>query len=260
MPGGADLPYCAHLNGHGNALIREYVEAGGSYLGLCAGAYYACARVEFEVGTRLEVQGDRELCFFPGIAKGSAYKGFEYESERGAVAAPVRFRRWRTQGQGDREWHTCRDYVNGGPLFYSKSGSVVGINTRLAQGTEVLATYPEHGHAAAALAVRVGLGMVALCSSHPELAPSWLAVPSGAGRSDSSNSSKPLNGSQKHSERDSMAAQDDWGQGTGDDAAVAQLRRDLEEHEAGRQALWRTLLAAAGLGNVLIEERVAVLK
>lgn len=107
MPGGADLPYCKHLNGRGNMLIRgaapcvgahtpseaagclvehvraarcpgccapsrchahidflarlpppvpprpaEYVEAGGSYLGLCAGAYYASARVEFEPGSR----------------------------------------------------------------------------------------------------------------------------------------------------------------------------------------------------------------
>ena len=29
-----------------------YVEGGGAYLGLCAGAYYACRRVEFELGTR----------------------------------------------------------------------------------------------------------------------------------------------------------------------------------------------------------------
>ncbi|KAK9825704.1 hypothetical protein WJX81_008129 [Elliptochloris bilobata] len=56
MPGGADLPFCRRLNGAGNALIRGYVERGGSYLGLCAGAYYACRRVEFEIGTRLERQ------------------------------------------------------------------------------------------------------------------------------------------------------------------------------------------------------------
>lgn len=29
-----------------------FVERGGSYLGLCAGAYYACSFVEFELGTR----------------------------------------------------------------------------------------------------------------------------------------------------------------------------------------------------------------
>ncbi|KAL4423157.1 hypothetical protein ABPG77_007810 [Micractinium sp. CCAP 211/92] len=92
MPGGADLPYCKHLNGRGNELLREHVEGGGSYLGLCAGAYYACARVEFEPGTRLEVVGDRELAFFPGTAAGSIYPGFDYESEAGAVAAPLRFK------------------------------------------------------------------------------------------------------------------------------------------------------------------------
>ncbi len=29
-----------------------FVEQGGSYLGLCAGAYYACTAIEFEAGTR----------------------------------------------------------------------------------------------------------------------------------------------------------------------------------------------------------------
>jgi glutamine amidotransferase-like uncharacterized protein len=53
----------------------EFVSQGGGYLGLCAGAYYACARVEFEPGTRLEVVGDRELAFFPGIAQGAAFPG-----------------------------------------------------------------------------------------------------------------------------------------------------------------------------------------
>lgn len=32
--------------------LPGYVEGGGAYLGLCAGAYYACRRVEFELGTR----------------------------------------------------------------------------------------------------------------------------------------------------------------------------------------------------------------
>jgi len=39
----------------GNKLIREYVEQGGMYLGLCAGGYYGAQKVEFEVGTPLEV-------------------------------------------------------------------------------------------------------------------------------------------------------------------------------------------------------------
>jgi hypothetical protein len=52
-----------------------FVNSGGSYLGLCAGAYYACSSVQFEQGSRLQVLGDRELAFFPGIACGAAYPG-----------------------------------------------------------------------------------------------------------------------------------------------------------------------------------------
>ncbi|KIZ05719.1 biotin--protein ligase [Monoraphidium neglectum] len=91
MPGGADLPYCKHLNGAGNALIRDYVSGGGSYLGICAGAYYACARVEFEAGSAMEVIGERELCFFPGVARGAVVPGFDYQTERGAAAVPLEF-------------------------------------------------------------------------------------------------------------------------------------------------------------------------
>lgn len=56
-------------------VCAEFVHAGGRYLGLCAGAYYGCARVVFEPGTPLEVVGDRELAFFPGIARGAAFPG-----------------------------------------------------------------------------------------------------------------------------------------------------------------------------------------
>ncbi len=47
----------------------------------CSGAYYACGRVEFEVGSRLQVMGDRELAFFPGVAHGAAYPGTHMASE-----------------------------------------------------------------------------------------------------------------------------------------------------------------------------------
>jgi biotin---protein ligase len=111
MPGGADLPYCKRLNGHGNKIIRGklrlcahlalrcvpaacwslwllclsaravllrhtgFVTHGGAYLGLCAGAYYATERVEFEPGELLQVVGARELGLFPGIARGAVFAG-----------------------------------------------------------------------------------------------------------------------------------------------------------------------------------------
>lgn len=70
FPGGADRPYAAKLNGRGNALIREYVQGGGRYLGVCAGAYYACRRIDFS-GDGFEVKEPRELALFPGTANGS---------------------------------------------------------------------------------------------------------------------------------------------------------------------------------------------
>ena len=94
IPGGRDRPYQASLQGEGVQAIkciavqcsakkciaahckavqcstlqciavlslvqlytRQFVESGGSYLGLCAGAYFAAARVSFQPGTDLQVQ------------------------------------------------------------------------------------------------------------------------------------------------------------------------------------------------------------
>lgn len=70
MPGGADLPYCQKLNGEGNRYIRHFIEQGGAYLGICAGAYYGCAELDFK-GLNYSVKGSRELALFDGMAKGS---------------------------------------------------------------------------------------------------------------------------------------------------------------------------------------------
>lgn len=91
MPGGRDRPYHAILAGSGNQMIRSFVEEGGIYVGICAGAYYGCGQIEFDLGTPLEVNELRELSFFPGKAVGPAYgKGlFRYESEAGVRAAKL---------------------------------------------------------------------------------------------------------------------------------------------------------------------------
>lgn len=108
MPGGRDRPYHAALKGIGNAQIRAFVENGGTYLGICAGAYYGCKRVEFDRGYPLEVCEERELAFFPGTAVGPAYgKGtFAYDSEKGARVAKI--------GTANGTFHS---YYNGGCFF-----------------------------------------------------------------------------------------------------------------------------------------------
>lgn len=94
MPGGRDVPYHAALRGPGNAKIRSFVEKGGTYIGICAGAYYGAAKVVFDPGHPLQVCEDRELGFFSGSAIGPAFGfgTFEYQSYRGARAVLLEFK------------------------------------------------------------------------------------------------------------------------------------------------------------------------
>lgn len=170
FPGGGDLGYCRTLNGHGNRLIRQYVNTGGSYLGLCAGGYYGTSRCEFEVGNpELEVTGARELEFYPGIGMGSAFKGFKYNSEEGTRAAELKVNKaaFASTGGGGVLPELFRAYANGGSVF-------VDATRYESRGVEILASYNEPldvdggDEAAAAVYRRVGEGHVVLTGPHPE--------------------------------------------------------------------------------------------
>lgn len=92
FPGGRDIYYHNALKGKPNKRIKSFVKKGGSYLGICAGGYYGASSIEFEKGYPLEVVGDRELGFFPGVAVGSAYGPnlFNYENENGSRASKIK--------------------------------------------------------------------------------------------------------------------------------------------------------------------------
>ncbi|CAF9919238.1 MAG: biotin holocarboxylase synthetase [Heterodermia speciosa] len=168
FPGGADLGYCRTLNGEGNRRIRQYVERGGLYLGLCAGGYYGSQRCEFELGRKnMEVAGNRELAFYPGTCRGCAFPGFVYHSEKGTKAAEVAVSKTAlTKGSIPTVF---RAYYNGGGIF-------VDAPKYQDQGVEVLASYTEDicvdaGEGRAAVVYcRVGEGAAILTSNHPEFA------------------------------------------------------------------------------------------
>jgi glutamine amidotransferase-like uncharacterized protein/biotin transporter BioY len=167
MPGGADLPYCKTLNGAGVQRLRAYVQGGGAYLGLCAGAYFAASRCEFEEGTAQEVVGPRELALFPGVAHGSASPGFAYDSDVSAVAARVLFPSNPASLERLDDLAVC--YLNGGCVFLPHTGDCPGV--------DVLARYaagsPGDG-GIAAVRCHVGEGLAVLCGPHPEMAPKSL--------------------------------------------------------------------------------------
>ncbi|KAG1502675.1 hypothetical protein G6F46_010350 [Rhizopus delemar] len=145
IPGGRDTPYCEDLKNAANDKIRQYVKQGGSYLGLCAGAYYASHEIEFEKNTAMEITGSRPLGFFPGLCRGTVYPGFVYNSEKGARSVSV------TYGQ-----ETIKIYYNGGGYFVD--AEKVG---------QVICRYQDTSEAAGVLC-RVGQGSALLFGVHPE--------------------------------------------------------------------------------------------
>lgn len=144
MPGGADLYYCEKLNGAGNAAIKRYVQDGGIYIGICAGAYYACASIDWNNG---EIAGPRELAFIDAKAVGPIADFIQDGdiSKSWYGAAPITF-----------EDKTFLSLYGAGPRFEN-----------LKDDAEVIASYPDHGPAV--IGKRVGKGRVLLASPHIEI-------------------------------------------------------------------------------------------
>lgn len=149
MPGGRDLPYCSALNGAGNEEIRDFVKKGGSYLGLCAGGYYGASHVQFSVGDPvMEVVGPRELNFYPGVARGPVFQGFQYNSNAGAKVCEITLQKSSKLLQKNMElieekFPNLSVYYNGGCYFTRSTDSNHGNNCSDLQisDIEILATY-----------------------------------------------------------------------------------------------------------------------
>ena len=151
IPGGADCPYDRKLKGIGCSNIREFVRNGGTYIGICAGGYFGCKKVEFALGTDLEVNEGRELAFFPGIARGPMLKPYVYDSEEGASAACVR---------SLIDGNIFYSYHNGGSTFVLDGVDLTNIT--------VLAEYANADNAPAVVKCKYGKGEAILSGIHYE--------------------------------------------------------------------------------------------
>lgn len=151
MPGGADLYYCEKLNGAGNTAIKKWVRDGGTYLGICAGAYYACASITWAEGTAQEITGPRELAFFPGRAVGPVYDFIEDHNI-------------------DKSWYGIAPVtVNGGTRHEFYAGGPYFCDAESHGNVRVIARYHSlPGTPAAAVDCAVGRGRAVLCGPHPE--------------------------------------------------------------------------------------------
>lgn len=155
LPGGADIPYTKELNGLGNQKIKSYVANGGAFLGICAGSYYAGAFVDFAKNTPLEVQGERELAFFPGIVKGPVLAQYDYLSQKGARAARLIW----VASQGFEEGEQFTVFYNGGGYFKEATKF---------PNTSVLAYYDEEKQLPCIIECQIGKGIAILSGAHFE--------------------------------------------------------------------------------------------
>lgn len=163
VPGGADLAYVKHLTNNCVATIHSVISAGGCYLGICAGAYFASSDCIFEkADLALRVVGSRSLSLFPHPAVGAVREKFCYGSESGATIENLHC-----------EWRglpfEADIYCNGGPGWDVESDSETMVIARYSE-----ALLERHGimtkRPVAALSHRFGAkGVVVLCGVHPEL-------------------------------------------------------------------------------------------
>ncbi len=173
IPGGADRPYLEKLAGKGNANIRAYVKNGGKFLGICAGAYYSADRIEFAKGdTVLEVTGERELKFFPGLVEGPTYAGFDYRAVKNVSGMRAATIYWNVE----KPRYARQDVT----LFYNGGGHFVNADQYpnvvvLARYGEELPTRPDAP--AAIVECKVGKGTAILSGPHFEWYPETLDGP-----------------------------------------------------------------------------------
>ncbi len=154
MPGGAGTPFRRKLEVLGNAKIREYVENGGMYYGICAGAYYACKKTIFEKDIpELSIISECGLDLVDGQAVGTLYKelGIRPYAKNAASSAAVDII-W----MHDNMRHTV--HYHGGPYFDIDTSS----------DCEVLAYYDLEKLMPAVIKRSYGKGHVILSGVHFE--------------------------------------------------------------------------------------------
>lgn len=125
MPGAAADDYHLKLGKSGKDLIRSYVESGGIYYGICAGAYFASQKAVFEPKNhKLRKINDYGLNLIDAVAVGTLQKELNikpYEATANATAVvPL---------QDAQTNAVYTSYYHGGPWFVCKKKSPVIILT-----------------------------------------------------------------------------------------------------------------------------------
>ena len=150
FPGGFAWYYKAAIDSNGLRHIRELVQDGGSYLGICAGAYFASDSVYWEEDGLI----DYPLNLFDGVAKGAI----------DAIAPWDDYTMTTLTMQPDNpinqyEPGTERMLYYGGPVFLPHHPEII----------DTTATWAAYNDSLAMINFTYGSGRVLLLGPHPEI-------------------------------------------------------------------------------------------
>lgn len=158
LPGGARPQYDVQIGAHGFGLLRDYVEKGGAFYGICAGAYYASEEFHWRPHTHEYKNKKPGLSFFNGISIGPEPLLLKHNKTFGewydAAIVNVDY----SDDTCDR--HARSLYWNG-PILHSHDNF---------EGIDILAHINVQGDdCPAIIKIPVGKGFAILSSIHPEV-------------------------------------------------------------------------------------------
>lgn len=156
--GGYAYPgYTVYVSGAGKARIQEFVHGGGAYVGICAGAYFACDSLSYE-GATIGDESGYDMNLYDGVCGGPVDEVSRYPNW---APATLDFPGHEAYDGFDTAPFQRQLFYAGGPYFEDPPA-----------GVEVLANYGdegEHQGLPAVVGFPYGDGRVVLWGPHPEV-------------------------------------------------------------------------------------------
>jgi putative intracellular protease/amidase len=164
FPGGSGSQQAAALGDQGKAAVRQFVESGGGYVGICGGAFLATAKYDWSLAlvNAKTVTGKRNI---PGV-------GMRSMAARGAGTVKMELTGAGRRVFGDLPGLLDVPYTSGPVLSPARRRDLPEYVALAFYRTEIWEYKPQRGtmiHTPAIVAARFGNGRVILFSPHPEM-------------------------------------------------------------------------------------------
>lgn len=162
--------YITYLNSNGYKNIREFINQGGGYIGICAGAYLACDKIFWKPDTfssgnwydySLDLFAGTGWGVVPGIIDWTAPTGCRSPINQGAAMTTIQIDQQFFSGSSE----TLPILYYGGPILTPYAASQDSVKVL---GKYVVPSSPADGSTAMAMA-SYGKGHVFLSGPHPEI-------------------------------------------------------------------------------------------